>query len=155
VSCSHFGLMVRTAVSASKAHWIGPDEGEAHTVSVKLEIDRLLRLRAPRNEIEHRVAPTPENSDRPTMLMTSAPIVQVLWHQTNQFARNVAPFQILRVLHPHNGQLRSVVRAGVSASTTCHPIRSHIARRRARSRCRRTHKPDLASVATYVASPRS
>src|SRR5215467_8221317 len=55
----------------------------------------------------------------------------------------------------HNGQLRSVVRAGVSASTTCHPIRSHIARRRARSRCRRTHKPDLASVATYVTSPGS
>jgi hypothetical protein len=29
-----------------------------------LEIDRLLRLRAPTNEIVHRVAPTPENSDR-------------------------------------------------------------------------------------------
>src|SRR5262249_18083350 len=29
------------------------------------------------------------------MLMAGAPIVQVLWHQTNQFARNVAPFQNL------------------------------------------------------------
>jgi hypothetical protein len=45
------------AVRALKAHWIGPDEGYAHTVSVKLEIDRLLRLRAPTNEIVHRVAP--------------------------------------------------------------------------------------------------
>jgi hypothetical protein len=30
------------------------------------------------------------------MLMTRAPIVQVLWHQTNQFARNVAPFSNLK-----------------------------------------------------------
>jgi len=156
VSCSHFGLMVRTAVRALKAHWFGPDEGEAHAVSVKLEIDRLLRLRAPTNEIVHRVTPTLENSDRAndahdkrpnrsSTLASDQPIRPAMWLH----------FKILRVLHSHNGQLRSVVRFAMSASTTCHPIRSHIARRRARSRCRRTHKPDLASVATYVASPRS
>jgi hypothetical protein len=156
VSCSHFGLMVRTAVRALKAHWIGPDEGEAHAVSVKLEIDRLLRLRAPTNEIVHRVAPTPENSDRVNNACDKRPNrSKYLGIRPTNSPRSVAPFQILRVLHPHNGQLGSVVRAGVSASTTCHPIRSHIARRRARSRCRRTHKPDLASVATYVASPGS
>jgi hypothetical protein len=76
VSCSHFGLMVRTAVRALKAHWIGPDEGEAHAVSVKLEIDRLLRLRAPTNEIVHRVAPTPENSDRANDAHDKRPFTQ-------------------------------------------------------------------------------
>jgi hypothetical protein len=54
--------------------------------------------------------------------------------------------------YSHNTYLRSVVVAGAFASTTCHPIRSHIARRWARSRCRKTRKPDLVSVATYVAS---
>jgi hypothetical protein len=57
--------MVRTAAWALKAHWIGPDEGQAHAVNVKLEINRLLGLWAPTNEIVHRVAPQlSKNSDR-------------------------------------------------------------------------------------------
>ena len=41
---------------------------------------------------------------------------------------------------------------GASASTTCHPSRPHIARRRAMSWWRKTTSPDLTSLAAYAAS---
>jgi hypothetical protein len=49
--------MFCAAVWALKAHWIGPDAGQGGVVRVNLEVNRLLGLRAPTNEIAHRVAP--------------------------------------------------------------------------------------------------
>src|SRR5215831_4296076 len=48
--------MVRTAVRAVKAHRTGPDAGQGHIVREQLKVDRPLSLRAPTNEIAHRVA---------------------------------------------------------------------------------------------------
>jgi hypothetical protein len=48
--------MLNSAVRTSKSHQVGPDAGQGRVVDVKLKVDRLSGLRAPSNEIAHRVA---------------------------------------------------------------------------------------------------
>jgi hypothetical protein len=48
--------MFNSAVRTSKSHQVGPDAGQGRVVNVKLKINRLSGLRAPSNEIAHRVA---------------------------------------------------------------------------------------------------
>jgi hypothetical protein len=48
--------MFNSAVRTSKPHQVGPDAGQGRVVNVKLKVNRLPGLRAPSNEIAHRVA---------------------------------------------------------------------------------------------------
>src|SRR5215475_8088479 len=52
----HPCLMLNSAVRTSKSHQVGPDAGQGRVIDVKLKVDWLSGLRAPSNEIAHRVA---------------------------------------------------------------------------------------------------
>jgi hypothetical protein len=54
----HLRLMFNSAVRTLKPYRIGPDAGQRRVVNIKLKINRLSGLRAPTNEIAHRVAPS-------------------------------------------------------------------------------------------------
>src|SRR6516225_8346053 len=61
-SCVSFEDQARVAsrqaatMRTSKPHQVGPDAGQGRVVNVKLKVNRLPALRAPSNEIAHRVA---------------------------------------------------------------------------------------------------
>jgi hypothetical protein len=48
--------MFNSTVRTLKAYQVGPDAEQGRVVNVKLKINRLSGLRAPSNEIAHRVA---------------------------------------------------------------------------------------------------
>src|SRR5215831_18123570 len=53
----HLRLMFNFAVRTLEPHWLAPDAGQGRVINVKVKINRLSGLRAPTNEITHRVAP--------------------------------------------------------------------------------------------------
>jgi hypothetical protein len=55
--------MFNSAMRTLKPHRIGPDAGQGRVVNVKLKINRLSGLRAPTNEIAHRVAPKSQKKE--------------------------------------------------------------------------------------------
>jgi hypothetical protein len=55
--------MFNSAVRTLKPYRIGPDAGQRRVVNIKLKINRLSGLRAPTNEIAHRVAPKSQEKE--------------------------------------------------------------------------------------------
>jgi hypothetical protein len=55
--------MFNSAVRTLEPHWLVPDAGQGRVVNVKVKINRLSGLRAPTNEISHRVAPKSQKKE--------------------------------------------------------------------------------------------
>jgi hypothetical protein len=56
--------MLCPAVWTLKPYQLGPDAREGSVLCINLEINGLLGVRAPTNEVGHRVAPKPKNEMR-------------------------------------------------------------------------------------------
>jgi hypothetical protein len=56
-SRSHLRLMFCPALWTLKPYQLGPDAGEGGVICINLEINGLLGVRAPTNEVGHRVSP--------------------------------------------------------------------------------------------------
>src|SRR5215467_13210474 len=67
----HLRLMFNSAVRTLEPHWLAPDAGQGRVVNVKVKINRLSGLRAPTNEITHRVP----QSQRELVLPVPLPLV--------------------------------------------------------------------------------
>ena len=55
--------MFNSAVRTLEPHWLAPDAGQGRVINVKVKINRLSSLRAPTNEITHRIAPNSQKSE--------------------------------------------------------------------------------------------
>src|SRR5215471_5080398 len=62
----HHRFMFNSAVGTLKPHRFGPDAGQGRVVNVKVQIDRLSGLRAPTNEMTHRVPPISKRASAPS-----------------------------------------------------------------------------------------
>src|SRR5215471_116277 len=59
----HLRLMFNSAVRTLEPHWLAPDAGRGRVINVKVKINRLSSLRAPTNEITHRIAPKSQKNE--------------------------------------------------------------------------------------------
>jgi hypothetical protein len=55
--------MFNSAVRTLEPYWLAPDAGQGRVINVKVKINRLSSLRAPTNEITHRIAPKSQKNE--------------------------------------------------------------------------------------------